>query len=207
VANFTPDFVLNKLIAGNQRYIRERMLRPRQTSVRRTQVAASQHPIAVLLGCSDSRALPEVIFDQGLGDLFVIRVAGHVADKAVVGSLEYAVEHLHVPLVMVLGHERCGAVKATLDEHHGEGDIPYLIDAIKPAVEAAKKQKGDLLDNAVIAHVLSTMETLKTRSKILTRHLQERDLGIAGARYDLDTGEVTILSSERRNSVFGRIES
>ena len=109
------DAALARLLEGNARYVESRAARPDQTPERRAEVATVQHPFALVLGCADSRVPPEIVFDQGLGDLFVIRVAGNVLDDQVLASIEYGVEHLHIPLVIVLGHERCGAVVATID--------------------------------------------------------------------------------------------
>ncbi len=152
------DEALKKLIGGNKFYVAGKSRHPHQTIERRTELAKGQNPFAVILGCSDSRVPPEILFDQGLGDLFVVRVAGNVVDNAVQGSIEYAVEELGVPLIMVLGHERCGAVKAAVDvvEKGGElpGQIETIIDKIKPAVEKVKGKPGDLLENAINENVL-----------------------------------------------------
>src|SRR5207237_5372942 len=111
-APLTPDQALSRLVAGNQRFVAHKPTHPHEDLARRHDLAGSQHPFAVVLSCSDSRLPPELVFDQGLGDLFVIRVAGNITDAAVIGSIEYAVEHLHAPLIVVLGHEKCGAVTA-----------------------------------------------------------------------------------------------
>ena len=182
-----------KLIDGNERYVNAKLYHPNQTGQRRTEVAKGQHPFAAIVSCSDSRVPPEIIFDQGLGDLFVIRLAGNILDDAALGSLEYAVEHLGVKYIMVLGHERCGAVDATVKGGEVPGHISSLVKAIQPAVEKVKNQPGDLLDNAVRANVTMVVQQLKSSGPILEELVKKGDLTIAGARYDLDDGEVTIL--------------
>lgn len=190
------DEALQRLIAGNQRYSTNRATHLNQTAVRRIEIAKAQYPFATIFGCVDSRVLPEIIFDRGLGDLFVIRTAGQVIDRAVLGSIEFGVVELSIPLIMVLGHERCGAVKATLEmlEHQMEapGQIDFLGESIRPAVEKAKGQPGDLLENAVLANIELTVSRLKN-SPILAEAIQKDQLKIVGARYDLDAGTVTML--------------
>ncbi len=185
---------LTRLMAGDQRSMEIHYMHPHQTKYRRELMAKGQHPFAIVLSCSDSRVPPEVIFDRGLGDLFVIRVAGHIVDDAVVGSIEYAAEHLHVPLVMVLGHERCGAVEATVKGGEIPGHISSLTNAIKPAVEKTKGMPGDPLDNAVRANVEMVVEQLRTSKPILSELIHEGRLKVVGARYDLDTGVVELLT-------------
>ena len=181
------------LIEGNRRYATSRPSHTNQTAVRRGEIAAGQHPFAVIVGCADSRVPPEILFDQGLGDLFVIRVAGHVVDEAVVASIEYAVAHLGIRYVMVLGHERCGAVEATVKGGHEPGHIGSLAAAIRPAVDEAADQPGDRVDNVVRANVARTVRQLKASAPILKEGVERGNLTIAGARYDLDDGTVTIL--------------
>jgi carbonic anhydrase len=142
------------------------MLHPRQGVQRRAQVAPSQQPLAAIPSCADSRVPPEIVFDQGLGDLFVIRVAGNTADDVALGSLEYAVEHLGLHLVMVLGHKRCGAVQAAHDlltkGEHLPGHIAALVVPIVPAVQAAQTMSGDVVDNAVTTNVRMVTAHLRT---------------------------------------------
>ena len=161
-------------------------------------MAQGQKPFAIVFGCVDSRVPPELVFDRGLGDVFVIRTAGQVLDDAGLGSIEFGVEELGIPLVMVLGHEKCGAVAATIEavEHNAEapGHIGALVEGIRPAVEQVKGQPGDLLDNAVRANVELTVRQLKT-SPILAEALETGHIKIVGARYDLDTGVVEVTTS------------
>ena len=144
----TPDQAMTMLTDGNARFVAGKLTHPHETAERRTEVAKGQKPFAVILACADSRVGPEVIFDAGLGDLFVVRVAGNIADDTVLGSIEYAVEHLGSPLIVVCGHERCGAVQATVDTLKSNqpppGHLGALIDPIKPAV-TSQKPGDDLL--------------------------------------------------------------
>jgi carbonic anhydrase len=191
------DQALHALLEGHQRYVTGKPLRPRQTATRRTAVAQSQRPIAIIFGCADSRVPVEIIFDQGLGDLFVIRLAGQILTDAVVGSIEYAVEELGVSLVMVLGHERCGAVSAAVAAVAGGGSSPghigTLVDAIKPAVEQVKNLPGDVVDNAVRAHVSLVAAQLRSSLPLLAPLVQAGKLKIVGARIDLDSGEIEMI--------------
>lgn len=182
-----------KLLDGNKRYVEEKFSHPGQTAERRAEVSKGQYPFAVIVSCSDSRVPPEVIFDQGLGDLFVIRLAGNILDDAALGSIEYAVEHLGVKYIMVLGHERCGAVGATVKGGEAPGHIGRLIEAIKPAVDKVRNDPGDLLDNAVRANVLMVVQQLKSSAPILEEFVHKNGLTIEGARYDLDDGVVVFL--------------
>jgi carbonic anhydrase len=189
----SPAKSLAELQAGNRRYVGFKRIYPHQNRSRLSSVAKGQHPIAVILGCADSRVPPELAFDQGLGDLFTIRVAGNIADDAVIGSIEYAVDHLGVPLVIVLGHERCGAVGATVQGGEAPGHIGALTQPIAPAVKVARGQKGDLLDNAVKANVRLVVHQLRTSDPLLADKVKSGKLKIVGARYDLDTGIITFL--------------
>ncbi len=193
-SNITPDAALQKLMDGNQRYIDQKRTFPDQSRSRVLEVAQGQHPFATILGCSDSRVAPEILFDQGLGDLFDIRVAGNILDDAVVGSMEYAAAELGVPLLVILGHERCGAVKAALDGKPLPGKIGSLAAAIKPAVDATKGQPGDAWDNAVRAHVKMSVNQLKQSSLIIAEAVKAGKLKVVGGRYDLDTGKVEIIA-------------
>jgi len=189
----SADDALKQLLAGNQRYVEGKPTRSHQDAARRTEVAKGQKPIAVIVGCSDSRVPPEIIFDQGLGDLFVVRVAGNVAASHGIGSIEYAVEHLGSRLVLVMGHERCGAVDATLKGGEAHNHIKELIEAIKPAVAKAKGKPGDALDNAVKANIAMVVEQLKASKPTLAEMVSTKAVKVVGARYDLDTGKVELI--------------
>lgn len=193
VAN--ADEALARLLEGNQRYATNKSLAVNESETRRVEVAQGQSPFATIFSCVDSRVPPELVFDRGLGDLFVIRTAGQVLDKAVLGSLEFGVAELHIPLLVVLGHENCGAVHATIDAMEGrihpEGDIVWLAESIRPAVERVQGQPGDWLDNAVRENVALVVEQLK-HSEILATAIENGELKIVGARYDLDSGVVEV---------------
>jgi carbonic anhydrase len=190
---FTGQEALQRLLDGNRRYVDARLEHPDQAPERRLALRTGQHPFAVILGCADSRVPPEVIFDQGLGDLFVIRVAGNVLDDMILGSMEYAEIHLNTPLIMVLGHSRCGAVEATVAGGKAEGHIFSLTSAIQPAVDWAKEHSGDLVDNAVKANAKMVAEELKTAGAHFTELVDAGRLLIVPAYYDLETGIVEIL--------------
>lgn len=190
---------LLRLLEGNERYVKWHLEHPDLNEARRVQVAQGQTPFAAIVGCADSRVPPEILFDQGLGDLFVVRVAGNIVDAAGLGSLEYAVEHLGTTVIMVLGHEKCGAVKATIETLDAGGEAPgsigVLVTALTPAVELARGLEGDLLDNAVVSNVILTMAQVKTASPILAHAIDLGELIVVGGRYDLDTGAVRLLMS------------
>ena len=190
----TASQVLQLLLDGNQRYVDKKLTHPHQDAARIHELAIGQHPIAIVLGCSDSRVPPEVIFDLGLGDLFVIRVAGNVVDDVVLGSIEYAAVEFGVSLVMVLGHERCGAVMAAVKHRQVPGHISTLMLAIQPALERVKNVGNDPIDAAVLANVALTVEQVETSEPILAARVQQGTLKVVGARYDLDDGLVKIVA-------------
>ena len=184
---------LQRLMDGNVRFVKSQSTHPHQTIQRRIELTKGQEPFAIILSCSDSRVTPETVFDQGLGDIFVVRVAGNVVDNLGLGSIEYAAEHLHVPLIMVLGHEKCGAVAATVAGGHAPGHINSVVKAIKPAVAATKGMKGDAVENVVRANVQSVVQQIQKSKPILNELVSKGKLKVVGARYDLDTGTVEII--------------
>lgn len=189
----TPDAVLGQLKAGNARFVAGKPAHPDATVARRKELTQGQHPKAAILGCADSRVPPELIFDEGLGDLFVVRVAGNVADPIDVGSVEYAAEHLGTQLVVVLGHHSCGAVKATADSGgKAEGNIGAIVAEIAPAVEQAKASPGKegLVNDAVHFNARRAAAALKERSPILAKLLEEGKLKVVVGIYDLESGKV-----------------
>ena len=192
-AAVSGDKALQKLMDGNNRYVSAQMSHPNQTPARRSEVIERQHPFAVIVGCSDSRVSPEIIFDQGLGDLFVIRLAGHVLNDAALGSIEYAVEHLGTRLIMVLGHDNCGAVTAAVKGGDIPGHIGSIVKAIAPAVKKAKNQPGDLLENAIRENVAMVVDQLRSSSPLLAHLVKDGILKIIGAYYRLDDGKVTLV--------------
>jgi carbonic anhydrase len=190
----TGDEALQKLIEGNRRHLSGEFTITQRLAERRQQVAKAQHPFAAILGCSDSRLPPEIVFDHSLGDLFVVRVAGNIVDMDVLASLEFAATQFGTPLIMVLGHARCGAVAAALADAKVPGHIVSLVDAIKPAVAMSKGQPGDPLDNAIRANIRRTVEDLKTSQPILGDLVKAGTLKVVGALYSLDTGKVEIVA-------------
>ena len=192
-SNLTADQALQRLVAGNERYVAGAATHPDQTAQRRAELAKGQFPFAIVLTCSDSRVVPELFLDQGLGDLFVIRNAGNILDDHVIGSMEYAVEHLHVPLVLVVGHEKCGAVSAAVAGGEAPGHIRSVVEALEPAVEQAKKLPGDKVDNAVRANAQRAAEILTRVDPILKEAASSGKLMVVPARYDLVTGRLEIL--------------
>ena len=189
----TPDEALRRLIEGNQRYIAGKPTYPDQSSERRLELAKGQAPFAIVLTCSDSRVAPELFFDQGLGDLFVIRNAGNILDDHVIGSIEYGVEHLHSGLIVVVGHGKCGAVSAAAAGGEALGHIRSVIEAIAPAVEETKNLPGDKVDNAVRANAQRMAGILNQAGPFLKTAIKEGHLKVVAARYDLSTGQVEIL--------------
>ncbi len=191
-----PQVALDTLMAGNQRFVKDKLQEPGRDPARRLKLAQGQHPFATILACSDSRLPPELIFDQGFGDLFVVRVAGNIVDDSLVGSIEYAVDHLHTPLIMVIGHEKCGAVEATLEsiqQHQpANGEIEVLVNAITPAVAAAEQRSGDLLDNTVRANAQQSLDTINKSSE-LTGPLSSGQFKAIAAYYSIDDGRVSLI--------------
>jgi carbonic anhydrase len=193
-----PEDAMARLMTGNARYCDGLASHPHVNAARRVEVAAGQHPFAVILACADSRVAPELVFDQGLGDLFVVRVAGNVVDDATLASIEYAVIHLGASLVMALGHERCGAVKATADALAGKGSpddadtrIGALAALIAPAVRAVPAGAADPLDAAVSLNAAHAAAEVFAGSRPLRTRVLAGKLKIVAARYDLDDGRVT----------------
>jgi len=188
-----PDEALARLVAGNDRYTHEQPALPKSQMNRRVEIAAKQHPFAAILGCSDSRVPPEIVFDEGLGDLFVVRTAGNVANNDNIASLEYAVHHLGARLILVLGHERCGAVDAAVQDVQEKSRLPKLLQAIRPAVLKAEKQKGNLLQNSIRQNVIDVVTLLRADQPVLAPLVQSGKIRVVGACYNLDTGEVELL--------------
>ncbi len=186
-----PDSALVELKAGNDRYVKGQSTAFQTLTKERTASATKQKPFAIVVSCSDSRVPPEEVFDQGVSELFVIRTAGGVLDKAVLGSIEYAAEHLGVRLIVVLGHERCGAVTASVESGEAAGNIGYIVEQIKPAVESAQKLKGDLLNNAIHENMSLIQHQIATAEPVLKELTEKGELKIVGAYYDLDEGTVT----------------
>lgn len=194
----TASQVLSKLKAGNKRFAHHHQKNPDQGKKRIHQLATGQHPIATVLACSDSRVPPEIVFDQGLGDLFIVREAGHVADDATLGSIEYAIEHLKTPLIVVMGHESCGAVTAAVDygatHQSAGGHVQRLVEDITPAVKSAGNSgsRDAQIARAVTANVKLVIQQLSA-DPVIAKAVREGEVKIVGAVYDLHTGHVIWL--------------
>ncbi len=198
----SADAALQRLLSGNRRFVSGRLLSPRRTPQAYRSLAEAQHPAAVVVSCADSRVAPEILFDVGLGDIFVIRVAGNVirgAGDTVKGSVEYAVAELNVPLIVVLGHTGCGAVKSAITHIDANDSLPGaingLVTLVKPAVIKSKRMAGDRLDNAIRANVELGVERLKALPAIVAPRVKKGILQVVGGVYDLRSGAVTLLGS------------
>lgn len=196
--SMSPEAALQELVEGNKRFAEGKPLHAKADLARVTELAKGQAPYAIVLACSDSRLAPEILFDKGLGELFVIRVAGNIPDPVVLGSIEYAAEHLGSPLVIVLGHERCGAVTATVS-HKGEpeGNIGAIIKIIQPAAKAAKaagkgKETAQIVEDAIDINTKLVAANLTKHSKVLAHLVKEGKLKVVSGKYDLDDGKVTL---------------
>lgn len=193
---------LRRLHEGNEAYLAGRFNIEGAGAKRRIALSQSQHPFASVLACADSRVAPELVFSQGLGDLFVVRVAGAVADKSVLGSLEYAAEHLSVPLVVVVGHTGCGAVKAALDmkaEAAPSMNLAHLLSFIRPALPGAPGH-GDPWRSGVYSSVARSVADLTRLSPVLDELEKEGKIMVTGAVYDLESGKVDFLSAPASSS-------
>jgi carbonic anhydrase len=192
-----PDAALNRLIDGNKRYVAG-TTRRHDFAHEREALSGGQNPFAAVLSCADSRIAPELCFDTARGDLFVCRIAGNFASDEMIASLEYAVQVLNAPLILVLGHESCGAVDATIksvkDGSTLPGHLPSLVAALKPAVDAVQGQSGDLLANATRRNVALNVERLKSAGPILSAFVGNNKIRIVGGIYQLRTGQVQLIS-------------
>lgn len=193
--DLTADQALALLKEGNRKFVADAPAPAERSRERRLAIARGQTPFAVLVSCSDSRVPPELLFGRGLGDLFIVRNAGNTVDTAALGSIQYAVAELGVPLVLVLGHQRCGAVAAAVsavkEGTSFPGSIGQMIEPIIPGVISAQKKQGDLVDNAVRDNVRRVVARLRTASEpMLMEPLKAGKLRIVGARYSLDDGDV-----------------
>lgn len=196
----TGDEALARLLEGNRRFVAERAAHPNQSVERRQEIARGQLPFGVVLGCSDSRVPLEIIFDQGLGDLFVVRVAGNVFDRSVLlGSIQFAIEQLQCPLLLVLGHEKCGAVQAAhqaiSQNAMPQGALASIVQAIEPAILQTRGQGGDEIDRAIRVNARHVAEQLRGADSFLRKRQDDARLKIAAAYYALETGAVEILEA------------
>ncbi|MBN3871505.1 MAG: carbonic anhydrase [Nostoc sp.] len=190
----SPNEAVRRLLDGNQRFIHQKRQYPDQSLEHLRLVAKAQYPFAAILGCADSRVPAEIVFDQGLGDLFVVRVAGNVVSDTVIGSLEYSTTVLGSQLIVILGHKRCGAVAEAIKNEPLPGRIGLIIEGIKPSVERVKFRTGDNMQDAVIANIQYQAEKLQESSTVLAKLLHQGKLKIVSACYDIDTGKVNIIT-------------
>ena len=193
MATSHPGDPLGRLLEGNVRFIHMRLERGNISSERRKELSAGQNPFAAIVTCSDSRVAPEIIFDQGLGDLFVVRVAGNVVNDMAIGSLEYACAHLKVPLILVLGHTKCGAVHVASTGVRADGHVKSILTALGPALRVAKTMPGDLVANATLVNVELTVKALTESKPILEPLVLSKKLKVVGGIYDISTGKVEFL--------------
>jgi carbonic anhydrase len=188
--NLSVIDALQLLKDGNTRYMADRMEHPHEGTQHRVELSVAQHPFAIILGCADSRVIPELIFDRGMGDLFVIRLAGNVADDAVIASIEYAIEHLGTRLVVVLGHENCGAVNAAVNHETSAGKINSLLYYIEPALKGVFSSSENLLEKVIRTHVRHMVDIISCAEPILSLECRMGNLTVLPAYYSLSTGKV-----------------
>jgi carbonic anhydrase len=203
----SADEVIAMLKKGNERFAGGNPTYPHEGAARRAEVSPSQHPLATIISCSDSRVPPEILFDEGIGDLFIVRVIGNIGGADETGSAEYGVEHLGTQLLVVLGHTSCGAVTAAVTGLMVEGSIPPLLAHIKPAVQTAHKEHpelsgNDLVPEAVRTNVFHSIQELFTRSEIIRARTQSGKLKAVGAIYDIKSGRVNWLGEHPQQAIF-----
>ena len=193
-----PDQALAELIAGNKRYVTGQNMH-HDFGPERSALAQSQHPFAIILGCADSRVSPELAFDQTRGRLFVVRLAGNFVDENGLASIEFGATVLGASLIMVLGHDQCGAIQGAIDvvtkNAQLPGHLPNLVAHLKAPVEKALKQQGSLLENSIRENVLLNVEALRNSNPVLSGMVKENRLRVVGGIYDLATGRVEVLAS------------
>lgn len=201
----TPRDAFELLMAGNERFVSGTPEHPNQDAVRRTQTAPSQQPFAVLFGCSDSRLAAEIIFDRGLGDLFVVRTAGHVAGTEVLGSIEFGVSVLNTPLVVVLGHDSCGAVAAACSAlENGQtpgGFVRDVVERVTPSVLAARAAGRESAEEILAQHIEHTVDLLLERSRVLAKAVADGRLAVVGLSYRLADGSAQLVAARGLDTV------
>ena len=195
----SPAQAWQALCAGNRRFIAGRREHPHQDADRRAEVAAGQTPFALVFGCSDSRVSAEIVFDRGLGDLFVVRTAGHVVDTGVLGSIEFGVQQLAIPLVVILGHDSCGAVAATVAAY-SSGEMPTgfvrdIVERVTPSVLEARRAGHESLDEIEATHARHTGRLLVDRSAVLADAIAQQQCAVVSLTYTLTEGRVQLLEA------------
>ncbi|WP_141807674.1 carbonic anhydrase [Nocardia bhagyanarayanae] len=196
MSDSNPISAWKSLREGNERFVNGTLLHPSQGAADRAKLVGGQHPSAIVFGCGDSRVAAELIFDQGLGDMFVVRTAGHVVDSSVLGSIEYGVHVLSVPLIVVLGHDSCGAVKATIDALDG-GEVPggfirSVVEKVTPSILIGRREGLSGVDEMEARHVVETSRLLMQRSMIISQRVATGELAIASVTYKLAEGQVKL---------------
>jgi carbonic anhydrase len=194
----TPSRALKLLSEGNERWVKGRLAHPHRSAARRRALRYQQHPFATVVACIDSRVPPEIVFDRGIGDLAVVRTGAQVLDEGVVlGSVEFTPDHLATPLILVMGHQRCGAVTAAIEVIRNGGTAPghmqAIVDALRPAYAVAVRQRGDLLENMVRAQTRLAVRQLRT-DPLIKKFTSQGKLKVVGGYHSLDTGAVTIIA-------------
>ncbi len=204
-ATQTPRDAFELLMAGNERFVSGTSEHPNQDATRRTETAPSQQPFAVLFGCSDSRLAAEIIFDRGLGDLFVVRTAGHVTGTEVLGSIEFGVSVLKAPLVVVLGHDSCGAVAAACsalqDGQTPGGFVRDIVERVTPSVLAARAAGRETAEEILAEHIEHTVDLLLERSRVLAEAVADGRLAVVGLSYRLADGSAQLVASRGLDAV------
>ncbi|OPC77716.1 carbonic anhydrase [Embleya scabrispora] len=199
IHTLTPHDAFELLMAGNRRFVSDTPEHPNQDAARRTETAPAQNPFAVVFGCSDSRLAAEIIFDRGLGDLFVVRTAGHVAGTEVLGSIEFGVSVLDAPLVVVLGHDSCGAVAAARsaleDGRTPGGFVRDVVERVTPSVLAARAAGRERAEEILAVHIENTVDLLLERSRVLAEAVAAGRLGVVGLSYRLADGSAQLVAT------------
>ncbi len=194
----TPDQVLQQLLDGNKRYVQSASTHPNLSAEGRMALAAGQSPMAVILSCIDSRVPPEIVFDQGLGNMLVGRTGGNVVDDTQLGGIEFGITTYSTPLVVIMGHQRCGAIEAAVDTinsgSQAPGHIAALVDLLEPAVTIAAPQSGDQVDNTVRANIQLGAGRIRDAHPIIAEAIASGSLKVVGMYYSLDTGMVEVIS-------------
>ena len=198
-AGTAPAAAVERLLKGNQRYTAYAPIHPDESRTRRKELNGGQHPFAVVITCSDSRVSPELVFDQGLGDIFVIRTAGNIMGDIELGSIEYAVEHLQTPLVMVVGHEGCGAINAFVKRQHVSGHLKTIIDSIaaEPEVQALQQKGDQVADHFIRANIQHGIQEIIHSSPLIKERIANGTLTVIGGYEHLSDGALELLSSNK----------
>ena len=193
MVKITPDEVIKKLLDGNKRFVEMNYKSGKKDKELRESLVGGQDPIAIILSCSDSRVHPSVIFDKGLGELFTVRVAGNILDETVIGSIEYAILNTNASLIVVLGHQNCGAVSAAISGGEALGCISKITEYIKPAVESVSGKEGDLSCNVAEENVKNVVKSLQKLEPIIASRQKDGSIKVVGAYYSLETGEIHLV--------------